>query len=114
MVSKGYGLTVSEIDESCPTDLQPYAEANMLERKHRDVEAWMQWGSYGLSAVGVAIERNLAGKKSRAKYIEHPVLDKYKDSSDNGNVESNEECAVYEMKQRSNLLRQAGLPEGPD
>lgn len=62
MVSKGYGLTVSEIDSSCPADLQPYADAYILERKQRDTEAWMQWGAYGLSAVGTAIERNLAGK----------------------------------------------------
>ncbi len=114
MVSKGYGLTVPEIDESCPTDLQPYADAHVLERKEKDAEAWIQWGAYGLSAVGTAIERNLAGKKARSKYLEHPILDKYKENSNNGNAESNEECAVYEMKQRINLLRQSGLPEGPD
>ena len=28
--------------------------------------------------------------------------------------ESNEEIAVYEMKQRINALRQSGLPESPD
>lgn len=114
MVSKGYGLTVPEIDSSCPTDLQPYADAYILERKQRDTEAWMQWGAYGLSAIGTAIERNLAGKKSRSQYTKHPVMGRFMGSSENTNAESSEECAVYEMKQRINLLRQSGLPEGPD
>ncbi len=114
MVSKGYGLTVPEIDASCPTDLQPYADAYMLERRQRDAEAWMQWGSYGLSAVTTAIEHNLAGKKAKSEYVKRPMSEKMLGASDNTNVESNEECAVYEMKQRINLLRQAGLPEGPD
>lgn len=114
-MTKGYGFSVDDIDASCPTDLQPYAEAYKLEQKQRDIEAWMQWGAYGLSAVGVAVERNLAGKKARSKYLEHPVMSKAVDeSAANGNTESHEECAVYEMKQRINLLRQSGLPESPD
>ncbi len=32
---------------------------------------------------------------------------------ENGNKESNEEIAVFEMRKRINLLRKQGLPEGP-
>lgn len=86
----------------------------MLEHRQRDVEAWMQWGAYGLSAVSAAIEHNLAGKRAKSEYTKRPISEKMFGSSDNTNVESNEECAVYEMKQRIKLLRQSGLPEGPD
>lgn len=112
MVTKGYGIFTEYINDSCPADLQPYADAYILARKERDIEAWMQWGSYGLSALTVAIERNLAGSKAKNKYIEHPAL--YDKTENSEYSESKEECAVYEMKQRINLLRQQGLPESPD
>lgn len=113
LATKGYGWSVADIDESCPADLQPYASAYMLERKYRDMEAWMQWGAYGLSAVATAIEHNLAGKKAKSKYVKHPVIGKDLDGS-NRNVESDEECAVYEMKQRIRSLEMSGLPQSPD
>lgn len=106
-------MSVQDIDESCPTDLQPYAYAFMLERKQRDSEAWMQWGAYGLSAVSTAVEHNLAGKKAHSKYIANPILGKL-GGLENENSESNEECAVYEMKQRIKMLQASGLPQSPD
>ena len=57
---------------SCPADLQPYADAYSLERKQRDNEMWMWFGTYGLSAVSVAVEHCLAGRKARSKYIKKP------------------------------------------
>lgn len=60
---------------SCPADLQPYADAYSLEKKQRDNEMWMWMGSYGLSAVAVAVEHCLAGRKARSKYIERPVME---------------------------------------
>ena len=58
---------------SCPADLQPYADAYSLERKQRDNEMWMWFGTYGLSAVSVAVEHCLAGRKARSKYIKKPI-----------------------------------------
>lgn len=74
MVTKGYGFSVSDIDASCPSDLKPYENAYSMERERRDAEMWLYWGSYGLSAVMVAIERNLEGRKAKGKYLESPVL----------------------------------------
>ena len=34
----------------------------------------MWWGSYGISALIVAIDRCLHGKKAKAKYIDEPIL----------------------------------------
>lgn len=71
---KGYGFTVRDIDTSCPADLQPYADAYNLDKKQRDNEMWMWFGTYGLSAVSVAVEHCLAGRKAKSKYIENQSM----------------------------------------
>lgn len=78
-----------------------------------DYLMWMM-GSYVKSAVFVAVDHVLNGPKAKSKYIEKP-FSKNEDDSENrhDNKESNEQVAVYEMKQRINLLRQKGLPESP-
>lgn len=35
---------------------------------------WIWWGSYGLSAVSVAVEHCLVGRKAKSKYIDKPML----------------------------------------
>lgn len=81
--------------------------------KERDYMAWLSW-QYGLSAVSVAVERNLAGRKARSKYVEKPFMHEVLgDETNNGYAESREQVAVFEMKQRINMLRQQGLPESP-
>ena len=81
MVTKGYGLTVNDIDWSCPADLEPYAKAHKQEIMEQDglMHAW--WGAYGLSAVSVAVEHCLAGRKARSKYIKEPVLAKLEEQN---------------------------------
>ena len=73
MVTKGYGLTVHDIDMSCPADLEPYAKAYKLEQDNVDALMWAWWGNYGFSATLTAVERCLAGKKSKTKYIDKPI-----------------------------------------
>lgn len=52
---------------------------NLLTKGHRekikeqDYLAWL-FNQYTLSAVSVAVEHNLAGRKARSKYIENPFL----------------------------------------
>lgn len=79
--------------------------------KEQDYLAW-RFNQYTLSAVTVAVERNLAGKKSKARYIEKPFSQEEAIPTQK-NIESNEEVAVFEMKQRINALREQGLPESP-
>lgn len=72
-----------DIDTSCPADLQPYADAYNLAQKQRDNEAWMWFGTYGLSAVSVAVEHCLAGRKAKSKYVDKPINEKkVKDASE--------------------------------
>lgn len=73
-MTKGYGLTVDDIDWSAPADLEPYAKAYRLEMTERDGWAYTICGNYVLSAVSVAVEHCLAGKKARSRYVEKPML----------------------------------------
>lgn len=114
LVTKGYGFSVEDIDMSCPADLEPYSKAYMLAQKEADSNMWAWWGTYGLSATLTAIDRALNGNKARAKYIEKSLNEQYSEDNEPKYKESNEEIAVYEMKQRINALRQSGLPESPD
>lgn len=74
MVTKGYGLSLHDIDSSCPADLEPYAKAYSMERKEKDsmVHAWV--GSYGINALLVALDKTMNGKKASLKYAETPLI----------------------------------------
>lgn len=111
VATKGYGLSVEDIDMSSPADMKPYIKAHNEELKEKDYLAWLS-NQYTSSAVSVAVEHCLAGRKAKSKYIEKPFL-QYIFKEKNDYKESKEETAVFEMKQRINLLRKAGLPESP-
>lgn len=80
--------------------------------KEQDYIAWL-FNQYTLSAVSVAVEHCLAGEKAKSKYIEKPFLQDI-ERTERKNKESQEEIAIFEMKQRINLLRKSGLPESPN
>ena len=69
------GVSRQEFEDSYPKDLECYVKAEEMRRRRRDAEAWEQ-GYYNLSAVTTAISRVLNGKKSHAKYLEEPLLEK--------------------------------------
>lgn len=98
--------------ESCPKELEPYDIAHQRQIEEQDYLQHLWWGNYGISAISVALEHCLAGKKAKSKYIEKPIIFG-KTFEDNGYKESQEEVAVFEMKQRIELLRKKGLPESP-
>lgn len=98
---------------SSPADMKPYLKAHEEELKEKDYLAWLS-NQYTLSAVSVAVEHCLAGRKAKSKYIKKPFLQDISEHKErNGYKESKEETAVFEMKQRINLLRRSGLPESP-
>lgn len=81
--------------------------------KEQDYLAWL-FNQYTLSAVSVAVEHCLAGRKAKSQYIKEPILQNMlKKTGANKYKESQEEIAIFEMKQRINLLRKSGLPESP-
>lgn len=74
MITKGYGFTVEDIDESCPADLEPYELAHRKEIEERDNMQYIWWGYYAMSAIGVSLEHCFSGKKAKSKYVEKTVL----------------------------------------
>lgn len=73
-----YALSIG-IDEKTfwtlnPRKIKPYQKAHKLRLEERDAELW-RMGIYVQSAVTVAVEHNLAGRKARSKYIEKPLLE---------------------------------------
>jgi hypothetical protein len=62
--------------------------------KEQDYLAWL-FNQYTLSAVTVAVEHNLAGKKAKSKYIEKPFLQQ---------VEENNKPITQEEIKRQRLL----------
>lgn len=73
VATKWYGLSVDDIDWSSPADMEPYLKMHKEELKEKDYLAWLQ-GQYTLSAVSVAVEHCLAGRKAKSKYIKKPLL----------------------------------------
>lgn len=61
--------------ESCPKELEPFVEAEKLKVLKRDEDMWVM-GMYVQSAVAVAVEHCLAGKKAKSKYLEMPLREK--------------------------------------
>ena len=75
---------------------------------------YMWWGSYGISALIVAIDRCFGGNKSKAEYIKEPILSK---TFENDGLTEEE---IQEKELRKALLaeeqwiiagKQKGLPE---
>lgn len=96
-----------------PKKLEYCLKGYKLKKKMEDEIAWAQWGNYGISALVVALDHGLRGRKAKSKYIDRAVMSdgEIKSSS---YQESNEQIAIYEMKQRIKMLREEGLPESPD
>lgn len=61
--------------DSCPKELDSYDIAYKLKMQEQDNLMHLWWGTYGLSAMSVAIEHCLAGKKAKSKYVKDAVMD---------------------------------------
>ena len=100
--------------DSCPKELEPYNKAHKMKMAEQDNLQYTWWGSYGISALIVAIDRCFSGKKSKAEYIKEPILSK---TFENDGLTEDE---IQEKELRKALLaeeqwiiagKQKGLPE---
>lgn len=82
--------------ESSPKDLEPFTEAYKFKRNMKDEEMWLM-GAYVMSAVTVAVERNLAGRKAKSRYIEKPLSQGTKESVINDNMTEDEKREVTQQ-----------------
>lgn len=98
--TKGYGLSVYDIDQSCPADLEPYAQAHKLQVQEQDRQMHTM-GMYTLSAVSVSIGNCLLGKKSKLKYVEKPFLqetERKKEGMTEGELQRQRELFVAKLE----------------
>lgn len=82
--------------------------------KRFDEIVWSSVGNYLLTAVTVAVDRCLNGKKSKAQYVEKPMLENL--GANDGLTEKEiEEMEIRKMieaeEQWIRVSRQKGLPE---
>lgn len=101
---------------------------NLLMKGHQEkIEIQMQvqdrlnWymGQYFMSALDSTVCNSELWRKRGSRphsYIEKPILQSSisEEKTENTNKESQEEIAVFEMKQRIKALRAQGLPESPE
>ena len=67
-----------------PKKLQPFFKAFELKEIREDQKMWAWWGSYGLSAFQTVISHmsaGLSGKRSDAKYIDKPIMQKIRENN---------------------------------
>lgn len=91
--------------DSCPNELKPYETAHDIEMNRKDIENW-QLGRYIVDSIGSVFS-------DKHKYPKEPMFQSKNTFKDNRYKESQEEVAIFEMKQRIEFLEQQGLPESP-
>lgn len=74
VITDGRGVTREYIDESCPSELEPYEIAYKMKLKQTDSFAYAWVGSYVASAVTVAVDYCLNGRKARSEYIKEQLM----------------------------------------
>lgn len=84
--------------DSCPKELEPFIEAHKIQLKEQDYMNWLS-NQYTLSAVSVAVEHCLAGKKARSKYIEKPIIQEIEEKQ-----KSNKPLSEEEKKKQTERL----------
>lgn len=108
------GVDWERIMDSCPKELEAYDVAHERKLLEQDYLNHLWWGSYGLSAVSVAVERCLAGKKSKQKYIEKPILKEVfgtANLTDEQKFEKELQKALLAEEQWIAVSKKKGLPE---
>ncbi len=76
VITKGYGLTVKDIENSNPREMKAYEDAFALSQELLDRNSWTM-GTYITSAVTVAIDHAIHGQKAKSTYLEKPILKQY-------------------------------------
>lgn len=108
------GISVEEFKHLTPYKLECCLNGYNMSRQVRDREMWQWFGNYALSAIHVAVDHCLNGRKAKSEYIEKPILHHL---SENTGLTEEE---IYEKKVKKALLaeeqwitasRSKGLPE---
>ena len=52
-----------------------------MRQKMQDEQIWAWFGSYAVSAVAVAVDANLHGRKAKSKYIDKPIMQRIEEQN---------------------------------
>lgn len=74
------GVSWHEFWKMNPRIIKVIAKGYKEKIKEKDYLAWLS-NQYTLSAVSVAVEHCLAGRKARSKYIEKPIMQKIEEQN---------------------------------
>ena len=92
------GISWQEFWEMNPHIIKLLLKGHEEKIKEQDYMAWLQ-GQYTLSAVSVAVEHCLAGKKAKSKYIEKPLMQEIQEKQ-----EANKPLTEEEKKRQTEQL----------
>ena len=70
-MTKGYGITISDIDNSCPADLLPYQKAFYKAFEYEDEKAWL-YGRYVYEAFGIVMHNAFSKRGRPTEYPDKP------------------------------------------
>lgn len=105
------GITKYEFMHSTPKVLEAYRKAYSIKLQDMDRMAWMFCGNYVISAVAVAVEVCLAGKKAKGEYVSEPILQKNK-PLDEEEIQRQRELLVAQLcAMKTNFENNHKLPE---
>lgn len=100
--------------DSCPKELQSYDRAHIKKNEEQDLLQHLWWGKYGVSAISVAVERCLAGKKAKQEYVKKPILKELFDDlnlTEEQRAEKEIQEAILVEEQWASFYKKKGLPE---
>lgn len=108
------GVTKWDFFHSTPNILFAYEKAHEQKLRTIDELAWQICGSYVANAVFMSVDKCLFGKKSKAKYMEAPILTKlYEEINMTEEELNNKKIQEMIMAEEQWILksRSEGLPE---
>lgn len=100
---------MEEFKHMTPKELGYCVKGHQERIKEQDYLAWL-FNQYTLSAVSVAVEHNLAGRKARSKYIEKPLLQEVENRKKEITEKDIQMAILTEQKYMAMAVNR-GLPE---
>ena len=93
------GITWEEFWKMNPHIINCIANGYREKQIEQDSLMHVWWGTYGLSAVSVAIEHCLSGKKAKSKYVEKPIMSKMQEK-----IQAEKPLTEEEKKRQTEIL----------
>lgn len=100
LATKGYRITLTDIDWSSPSDMEPYLKAYKLEKNERDTLQW-QMGQYMAAAVSCVFPKG--------KYPKNPIFQITEEKE--GITERDIQMAILTEQRYMAIAIGKGLPE---